>query len=166
MEISSSEFEDNATIPVQFTCEGPNVSPPLTFNDVPRDAKSLLLLVEDPDAPAKPWVHWFVFNIPAGARGFEKDSIADGAEQGLCNGNTLGYEGPCPPENEHTYLFKLYALDIKLPSNPVPDRKKALELIEGHLLEEALLRGKYEKQNKFEGDEKENEQKDWLHRPV
>lgn len=166
MIIKSPAFEDNKVIPAQYTCEGPNVSPPLTFSEVPENTKSLVLLVEDPDAPAKPWVHWLVFNIPPGAGRFDEDSIADGAEQGLCNGNTLGYEGPCPPENEHTYLFKLYALDIRLPSSPVPDRNEALALMEGHVIAEALLRGKYEKQNKFTGDEKENEKKDWLHRPI
>lgn len=166
MKISSPAFEDNADIPVQYTCEGPNVSPPLSFSDVPDGSKSLALLVEDPDAPAKPWVHWFVFNIPAHAAEFQENSIAEGAEQGLCNGNTLGYEGPCPPENKHTYLFKLYALDITLPSDPVPDRKRALELMDGHIIAEALLRGVYEKENKFTAEDAESEKKDWLHRPV
>lgn len=150
MEIKSSAFEDGQTVPGKYTCEGPNVSPPLEFTDIPSAAKSLVLMVEDPDAPAKPWVHWLVFNIPPTARGFEEDAIAEGAQQGLCNGNTLGYEGPCPPENEHTYLFKLYALDIELPADPVPDRKKVLELIDGHVIAEALLRGKYKKENKFQ----------------
>lgn len=164
MKIESTAFNDNEDIPVQYTCEGPNVSPPLTFSDIPESAKSLLLFVEDPDAPAKPWVHWFVFNIPPTAMGFDEDSIAQGAELGLCNGNTLGYEGPCPPENEHTYFFKLYALDIQLPSDPIPDRKKALELMEGHIVEEALLRGKYEKQNKYQPGEEDDMQKSWQHR--
>lgn len=149
MEIKSDVFKEGETIPGKYTCEGPNVSPPLQFVDVPSQAKSLVLMVEDPDADAKPWVHWLVFNIPATAGRFEEDSIAEGAQQGLCNGNTLGYEGPCPPEKEHTYLFKLYALDIELPTDPVPDRKKVLAQIEGHIVAEAVLRGKYEKQNKF-----------------
>jgi hypothetical protein len=166
MKITSKAFEDNQTIPVQYTCEGPNVSPPLEFHDIPEQTKSLVLLVEDPDAPAKPWVHWFVFNIPPKATGFDEDSIAEGAQQGLCNGNTLGYEGPCPPENEHTYLFKLYALDIVLPADPVPDRKKALPMMEGHVIEEALLRGKYEKENKCQSGGVDKEKKDWQHRAI
>jgi len=145
MQIKSKAFEDGGMIPVKFTCEGPNVSPPLEFIDVPKDAKSLVLMIEDPDAEAKPWVHWMVFNIPPDAKGFEENSIANGAQQGLCNGNTLGYEGPCPPENEHTYVFKLYAVDKMLDTNPTPDRKKVLEQIQGHTIDEAVLEGRYEK---------------------
>jgi len=145
MQIKSKAFEDGEMIPVKFTCEGPNVSPPLEFIDVPKDAKSLVLMIEDPDAEAKPWVHWMVFNIPPDAKGFEENSIANGAQQGLCNGNTLGYEGPCPPENEHTYVFKLYAVDKMLDTNPTPDRKKVLEQIQGHTIDEAVLEGRYEK---------------------
>ena len=148
MQITSSVFKDGESIPEKYTCEGPNISPPLRFSNVPAEAKSLLLLVEDPDADAKPWVHWFVFNIPADATGFEENAIATGAQQGLCNGNTLGYEGPCPPENEHTYLFKLYAIDKLLETDSTPDRKKALQEIEGHIIEQTVLKGKYQKKNK------------------
>lgn len=147
MEIRSKVFKEGEKIPLKFTCEGPNVSPPLEFIAVPFQAKSLVLMVEDPQAEAKPWVHWLVFNIPANATGFEENSIPEGAQQGLCNGNTLGYEGPCPSE-KHTYLFKLYALDKTLNNDPVPDLKKVLAEIEGHIVEEALLTGFYEKQNK------------------
>lgn len=147
MEIKSIAFADGGSIPQTYTCEGPNVSPPLEFVDVPANAKSLLLLVEDPDADAKPWVHWFVYNIPPDAERFAEGSIASGAEQGLCNGNTFGYEGPCPPENEHAYLFKLYALDKKLDTDPARDRKSALKEIEGHIITQAVLRGKYKKKN-------------------
>ena len=145
MQIKSEAFEDGGMIPVKFTCEGPNVSPPLEFIDVSVEAKSLILIIEDPDAEARPWVHWLVFNIPPDVKRFEENSIASGARQGLCNGNTLGYEGPCPPENEHTYLFKLYAIDKMLETNPTPDRKKVLEQIHGHVIDEAALEGRYEK---------------------
>ena len=147
MEIKSIAFADNGSIPQYYTCEGPNVSPPLEFVDVPEEAKSLLLLVEDPDAEAKPWVHWLVFNIPVEAQRFAENEIATGAEEGLCNGNTLGYAGPCPPENEHNYYFKLYALDKMLPTNPTPDRKTALKEMEGHIIAQAVLKGKYQKKN-------------------
>lgn len=146
MQIKSSAFEDEGKIPVKYTCEGPNVSPPLEFLNVPKEAKSLVLMVEDQDAEAKPWVHWLVFNIPPHASGFEEDSIAEGAQQGLCNGNTLGYEGPCPPENEHDYMFRLYALDMILETDPVPDRKKVLEVMNGHVVAEAVLTGTYQKE--------------------
>jgi Raf kinase inhibitor-like YbhB/YbcL family protein len=146
MQITSAAFKDGERVPVKYTCEGPNISPPLEFTDVPAEAKSLVLMVEDPDADAKPWVHWLVFNIPPQSGRFEEDAIANGAQQGLCNGNTFGYEGPCPPINEHTYLFKLYALDKVLEIAPESDRKKVLKEMEGHVVAEALLRGKYKKE--------------------
>ncbi len=146
MEIKSSAFKDGESIPVKYTCEGPNVSPPLQFSEVSSEAKSLVLMIEDPDAEAKPWVHWLVFNIPPQSKGFEEGSVAQGAQEGLCNGNTFGYEGPCPPENEHTYLFKLSAVDKMLDIAPESDRKKVLKEIEGHVVEKAVLKGKYQRQ--------------------
>lgn len=146
MEITSPAFENGERIPRKYTCQGPNISPPLQFSNVPDGAKSLALMVEDPDAPAKPWVHWLVFNIPADASGFGEAAIAPGSTQGLCNGNTFGYEGPCPPENEHQYLFRLYALDIRLDIPDASDRKVVLREMEGHVLAEAVLKGSYKKE--------------------
>lgn len=148
MQITSPVFNNGDLVPVRYTCEGPNISPPLEFKDVPENAKSLVLMVEDPDAPAKPWVHWLVFNIPPSSIGFDEDSIEKGAQQGLCNGNTFGYEGPCPPENEHQYLFKLYALDKMLDIPAESDRKVVLEEMEGHVLAESALSASYRKQRK------------------
>lgn len=148
MQITSAAFKDGERVPKQYTCEGPNVSPPLEFSDIPAEAKSLVLMVEDPDADAKPWVHWLVFNIPPQSPGFKEASIAEGSTQGLCNGNTFGYEGPCPPEKEHTYLFKLYALDQVLQIPAESNRKKVLEEMEGHVVAEAVLHAVYEKEKK------------------
>lgn len=145
MRISSPAFNDGERVPVKYTCEGPNISPPLMFTDVPQHTKSLVLMVEDPDAKAKPWVHWLVFNIPADAAGCPEGGTAPGSTEGLCNGNTFGYEGPCPPENEHTYLFKLYALDIRLDIPAESDRKAVLREMEGHIIAEAMLKGVYQK---------------------
>ncbi|HEX5057382.1 MAG TPA: YbhB/YbcL family Raf kinase inhibitor-like protein [Gammaproteobacteria bacterium] len=145
MEITSPAFRNGERVPKKYTCEGPNVSPPLEFSGVPADAGSLVLIVEDPDAPAKPWVHWLVFNIPAGATGFGENCTAPGSTQGLCNGNTFGYEGPCPPEREHQYLFRLYALDIRLDIPDASDRKAVLRAMQGHVLAEAVLTGTYPK---------------------
>jgi Raf kinase inhibitor-like YbhB/YbcL family protein len=146
MKITSPAFESGEQIPTKYTCEGPNISPPLRFHAIPDSAESLVLMVEDPDAPAKPWVHWLVFNIPVKACGFDENSISKEAVQGLCNGNTFGYEGPCPPEGERNYLFKLYALDqmLDIPNNS--NRETVLREMEGHVLEEAVLVGKYRKQ--------------------
>jgi Raf kinase inhibitor-like YbhB/YbcL family protein len=146
MKIRSLVFKDGERIPAKYTCEGVNISPPLSFINIPTNTKSLVLMVEDPDAKAKPWVHWLVFNIPANAKGFEEGSIANGAVQGLCNGNTFGYEGPCPPENKHQYLFKLYALDTMLNIPSESDRKVVLKEMKDHIIAEAVLVGMYEKQ--------------------
>lgn len=146
MKITSSAFENGTEIPQKYTCEGPNINPPLSFWDVPEDAKSLVLMIEDPNAPAKPWVHWLVFNIPPNSDGFKENSIPKGAVEGLCNGNTFGYEGPCPPENVHNYLFKLYAIDKVLDIPNESDRKDVLKAIEGHVIEETQLVGKYKKE--------------------
>jgi Raf kinase inhibitor-like YbhB/YbcL family protein len=146
MRIASPLFKEGETIPPKYTCEGANVSPPLKFIDVPEKAKSLVLLVEDPDAEAKPWVHWLVFNIPATVSGFDEDSIAKGSTEGICNGNTFGYEGPCPPSGEHNYLFKLYALDVKLSIPDSSDRKSVLNEIKNHVIAEAILTGRYRSQ--------------------
>jgi Raf kinase inhibitor-like YbhB/YbcL family protein len=148
MKITSPAFKNGEQIPARYTCEGPNISPPLRFHDIPEAAVSLVLMVEDPDAPAKPWVHWLVFNIPAQACGFDENSISKEAVQGICNGNTLGYEGPCPPEGQHDYLFKLYAVDKMLEIPNSPDRKAVLHAMEGHILAETILTGKYQKQKR------------------
>jgi Raf kinase inhibitor-like YbhB/YbcL family protein len=145
MDITSPAFRNGERVPQQYTCEGPNVSPPLEFSNIPAGAESLVLMVEDPDAPAQPWVHWLVFNIPPDAAGFGEDAIAPGSTQGLCNGNTFGYEGPCPPEIEHQYLFRLYALDTKLDIPAASDRKVVLRAMRGRVLAEAVLTGTYPK---------------------
>jgi Raf kinase inhibitor-like YbhB/YbcL family protein len=150
MEITSTAFGNGEKIPRKYTCEGPNISPPLKFSNIPDGAASLVLMVEDPDAPAKPWVHWLVFNIPAAATGFEENAIAPGSTQGLCNGDTFGYEGPCPPENEHQYLFRLYALDAGLNIPDASNRKAVLLAMHGHVLATATLTGLYKKETKNE----------------
>lgn len=153
MKITSPAFKNGKRIPKQYTCEGPNISPPLNFSGIPNGARSLVLMVEDPDAQAKPWVHWLVFNIPADAGGFEENAIAPGSTQGLCNGNTFGYEGPCPPVNEHQYLFKLYALDTRLNIPNASDRKAVLREMQGHILAEAVLTGSYKKEPRKPADD-------------
>lgn len=149
MEIKSPAFKEGERIPEKYTCEGLNVNPPLQFTGVPSNAKSLVLTVEDPDAPAKPWVHWLVFNIPPQCGGFEEAAVPEGAQEGLCNGNTFGYEGPCPPENEHEYLFKLYALDTVLDIPAASNRRQVLAAMEKHVVAESVLTGRYRKEKKL-----------------
>jgi Raf kinase inhibitor-like YbhB/YbcL family protein len=146
MKITSPLFRNGERVPVKYTCEGPNVSPPLEFSEIPDAARSLVLMVEDPDAEAKPWVHWLVYNIPPRSGGFRENSIPEGAVQGICNGGTYGYEGPCPPEGRHDYDFRLYALDILLDIAETSDRKAVLEAMKNHVIAEAVLTGVYEKE--------------------
>lgn len=146
MRISSNAFQEGERIPRTYTCEGPNISPPLQFSEVPSSARTLALMVEDPDAPARPWVHWLVYNIPADASGFGEGEIAEGGQEGICNGGTYGYEGPCPPTGEHEYHFKLYALDCSLDVPRNADRSAILEAMRGHELAHAVLKGMYRKE--------------------
>ncbi len=143
MKIVSPAFQDHELIPEKYTCRGPNVNPPLEFHDVPTNARSLVLILEDVDAPANPWVHWLVFNIPPSARRCPEHSLPAGGTEGLANGGTFGYEGPCPKyfTGTHHYHFKLYALDQVLPLAPDADRPVVLAAMGSHVIEEAQLVG-------------------------
>ena len=124
IKLSSTAFTDQASIPSLYTCEGKDISPPLAGDDVPNNTKSLVLIVDDPDAPdpAAPkmtWVHWVLYNLPATTRGLVEAvtsaSLPEGAREGLNDWKRPGYGGPCPPIGRHRYFFKLYALDTTLP---------------------------------------------------
>lgn len=143
MQITSPAFGDHQPIPLPNTCDGPNVNPPLEFHDLPGAAKSLVLLVEDVDAPANPWVHWLVFNIPVTTTQVPENAIPDGATEGLANGGTHGYEGPCPRyfNGVHHYKFRLLALDTWLDLPAASIRADVLIRAEGHVLAEAILVG-------------------------
>lgn len=143
MKITSPAFEHNQLVPVRFTCQGPNINPPLAFADIPAEAQSLVLIVEDVDAPANPWVHWLVFNIPPSTREVPQGAIPKGGTEGLANGNTFGYEGPCPKyfTGTHHYHFKLYALDSPLALPAESNRDAVLPAMRNHVLAEAQLIG-------------------------
>lgn len=145
MEIISPAFRNGGMIPLEYTCEGASINPELQFLDVPENTQSLVLLVEDPDAPTKIWAHWVVFNMPADCKGIPENSEPDGIE-GISSGGTLGYEGPCPPVGEHHYIFRLFALDNKPAIPEESDRRMLLNYIKGHVIEEATLVGTYERQ--------------------
>jgi len=148
MEITSQAFTSGSLIPSRHTCDGANVSPPLSFSGAPPGTKSLALISDDPDAPGGTWVHWVVWNIPADAPGLKenvpaRDKLPDGIRQGTTDFRRIGYGGPCPPSGTHRYSFKLYALDttLDLPASTV---KQALETaMQGHVLAQAELMGKY-----------------------
>lgn len=145
MVIQSTAFANNAPIPSKYSCEGESISPPLTFESVPEDAKSLVLIVEDPDAPVELYVHWVVFNIQPSVREFEEGKAPAGAVEGLNSSGDAGYTGPCPPSGTHRYFFKLYALDSILKTPTIADRKSILEEMQGHVIGEAELVGLYSK---------------------
>ncbi len=153
MKLSSAAFNQQAEIPVKYTCDGMNISPPLAWSEAPAGTKSLALICNDPDAPAGDWVHWIIYNIPAEANHLPEtipatESLADGAKQGRNDFRRFGYGGPCPPRGygSHRYFFKLYALDsmLNLKGNRV-DKKTILHAIKGHILAETKLMGTYER---------------------
>lgn len=143
MKISSPAFKHNERIPSKFTCEGEDVNPALMISDVPAEAKSLALIIDDPDAPGKTWVHWVVYNIPAAIREIAENSIS--GKQGINDFGRLDFGGPCPPSGEHRYFFKLYALDITLNSKEGITKKQLEEAMESHILSQTELVGLYKK---------------------
>jgi len=147
MKIISSAFGNNAKIPPKYTCDGENINPPLSFVDVPKEIKSLALIMDDPDAPMGTFVHWVLFNINPTTKGIDDNSVPNSAVQGLNSMNKPGYIGPCPPSGSHRYFFKLYALDSMLNLNVNADKKGVEKTMQGHILKEAQLIGLYNKKN-------------------
>ena len=152
--LTSPAFADHAPIPVQYTCQGADLSPPLAWSGAPEGTRSFVLIVDDPDAPdpAAPkmtWVHWVVYNIPAAAKGLAENGRADGmpagARDGVNDWKRTGYGGPCPPIGRHRYFFKLYALDRELPDLRSPTKSRVEQAIHGHVLAETQLVGTYQK---------------------
>ncbi|MFQ5887136.1 MAG: YbhB/YbcL family Raf kinase inhibitor-like protein [Candidatus Hydrothermarchaeales archaeon] len=147
--LTSEGFEDGGDIPARYTCDGEDVSPPLSWGDPPEGTVSLALIMDDPDAPFGTFSHWVLFNIPVGTRalpeGVSKDEVlSDGSVQGRTDFGDTGYGGPCPPPGKpHTYRFILYALDEDLDLGPGATREDVLRAIEGHVLDRADLEGRY-----------------------
>jgi Raf kinase inhibitor-like YbhB/YbcL family protein len=150
LEITSSAFSEDTMIPTRYTCDGPDVSPDLAWSGVPDTAQSLALICDDPDAPMGTWVHWVLFNIPAGTSGLPAEIPPDavlenGGRHGTNDFGRLGYGGPCPPGGTHRYFFKLYALDTEPDLASGITKAQLLEAMEGHILAEAQLMGKYKR---------------------
>lgn len=142
MKITSSDFKDNGMIPGRFTCDGENVNPCLVIEAVPPAAKSLALVVDDPDAPMGTWVHWLVYDMPLSGR-IEQDSVP--GKQGRNDFGRKNYGGPCPPSGTHRYFFKLYALDAALGLKEGLSKKELEGAMQGHVLEKAELVGLYKR---------------------
>ncbi len=146
MKISSPAFEQNKMIPKKYTCDGEDLSPPLKFEDIPAGAVSLVLIVDDPDAPVGTFVHWTIWNIAPATTEIPQGSVPGEAQQGMTDFGKVGYGGPCPPFGTHRYFFKLAALDTPL-QLPTSSRKSDIEAaLGGHILAQAELIGLYSRQ--------------------
>ncbi len=151
--ITSPAFEQNSEIPRLYTCDGKDISPPLEWSGVPAGTKSLVLIVDDPDAPdpAAPkmtWVHWVLYNLPPDSTGLpeavSKEGLPGGTLEGVNNWRRTGYGGPCPPVGRHRYFFKLYGLDTVLPDLKQPDKAEVERAMAGHVIAEGQLIGTYQ----------------------
>ena len=154
MTITSPVFTPGGEIPIRYTCEGNDVSPPLAWSTPPSGTKSLALIVDDPDAPdpnapKMTWVHWVLYDLPPTADGLPEDAAARalpaGTREGLNDWKRSGYGGPCPPIGRHRYFHKLYALDIVLPDLGRPSKVALERAMQGHILAQAELLGTYAK---------------------
>jgi len=150
LKITSTAFKHGEMIPSKYTCDGENSSPPLDFQGIPEEAKSLVLIVDDPDAPIGTWVHWVVYNLSSATGSLEENFPPSaepvlGVRHGKNSWRKFGYGGPCPPGGTHRYFFKLYALDIFLDLMPGAKKKDVEAHMNGHVLAEAQLMGTYKR---------------------
>jgi Raf kinase inhibitor-like YbhB/YbcL family protein len=148
MKIASPAFADGADMPSRFTCEGLDINPELIIENVPAGTKSLVLIVDDPDAPMKTWIHWVVYDIPP-VGSIAEDSVP--GKQGANDFGRLDWGGPCPPSGKHRYYFRIYALDSMLGLNEGVDRRTLEKAMEGHVLGKAELVGLYKRSGKRGG---------------
>ena len=142
MKLTSPAFENNKFIPAKFTCEGEDINPALVIENIPEGAKSLALIMDDPDAPVGTWVHWVVYDIGIVSR-IDENSIP--GKQGMNDFCKKDYGGPCPPFGTHRYFFKIYALDKELGLDEGVDKKGLERAMQGHILDQAELIGLYKK---------------------
>ena len=154
MQLTSSAFKPQTDIPTKYTCEGADISPPLSWSGVPEKAQSLVLIVDDPDAPDPEaprmvWDHWLLYNIPPTtttlAEAVSDNDLPAGTLPGINDWKRTGYGGPCPPIGRHRYFHKLYALDTVLPDLHIPTKKQLEDAMQGHIIEQAELIGFYKK---------------------
>jgi Raf kinase inhibitor-like YbhB/YbcL family protein len=154
LQISSPAFADGEEIPAEYSCEGRDITPPLQWDGVAENAKSLVLIVDDPDAPdpqapKMTWVHWVLYNLPPEAGSFPggmtSGQLPAGTEEGINDWKRTGYGGPCPPIGRHRYFFKLFALDTMLTGLNRPTKAEVEAAMRGHVLDEAVLMGTYQK---------------------
>lgn len=145
LSISSPAFAHKTAIPGRYTCDGRDINPPLLIDAVPGGAKSLALIMDDPDAPVGIWVHWVVWNIPPQTREIRENSLPAGAVQGLNGWKRNSYGGPCPPSGSHRYFFRLYALDTTLSLAPAVTKADLERAMQGHIIAQGELMGTYQR---------------------
>lgn len=150
MEIKSPAFKEGESIPAKYTCDNVDISPPLAWSMVPSGTGAFALISDDPDAPAGTYVHWVLFNLPGNLRELSEnvpkiETLKNRSSQGRNDFGKIGYGGPCPPGGTHRYYFKLYALDNELDAKPGITKKELLKAMEGHILEQAQLMGRYKR---------------------
>lgn len=150
IKVTSTAFEEGGMIPSKYTCDGEDVSPPLSWSSVPEETKSIALISDDPDAPMGTWVHWVAFNLPPemtelGESIPHGEALEVGGKQGKTDFGKVGYGGPCPPSGTHRYYFKIYALDTMIDLKAGITKAELLDAMEGHILAQGQLMGKYKR---------------------
>ncbi len=150
IKITSTAFNDGEMIPAKYTCDEDDISPQLQWTNIPGGTQSIAIINDDPDAPMGTWVHWVIYNIPPDVTGLQEnfpndETLSDGTRQGITDFGKTGYGGPCPPSGTHRYYFKIYALDTMLDSVVLLDKKSLLEMMEGHIMAQGQLMGRYKR---------------------
>jgi Raf kinase inhibitor-like YbhB/YbcL family protein len=148
IKLTSTAFKEGEAIPRGYTCDGANVSPPLEWAGVPKSAKSISIVADDPDAPGGTWAHWLIYNLPADNIGLVEnlpatEKIAAGGFQGTNDFKKIGYGGPCPPSGTHHYVFRIYAIDSELPLRAGMTKAELLKAMEGYIVMQGQLMGTY-----------------------
>ncbi len=143
MQITSTAFEAGKSIPSKYTCDGENTNPSLAILEAPENAKSLVLILDDPDSPTGTWIHWLMWNIDPSTGIIAENSVPEGAVQGTTSFGKAEYGGPCPHSGQHRYFFKIFALDIMLDLDASTDISALEEAMQGHILDQAEIMGVY-----------------------
>lgn len=151
IKVTSAAFKEGQPIPRQYTCDGVNLSPPLEWSGVPKNAKTIAIVADDPDAPAGTWVHWVLYNLPAENIGLVEnvpatETLKAGGFQGKNDFEKIGYGGPCPPSGMHRYFFKIYAVDAELPLKAGATKAELEKALQGHIVTQGQLMGTYQRQ--------------------
>lgn len=143
LRITSPAFQFEGMIPLKYTCDGEDISPPIDIEGIPKETKSLALIMDDPDAPFGTWDHWLLWNIDPKTTRIPEENVPNGAVSGKNSFKKLEYGGPCPPYGTHRYFFRVYALDTRLPLSEGSGKGQLQKAMENHILAEGALMGRY-----------------------